>query len=283
MNARIAYFGGEPLGAPTLQALIKAGYRPDLVVCNLDRPAGRGQQLTPPAVKVLAGTHEIPVWQPETLEPNAAELAGAWDLFIVVAYNKILPQWLIELPKHQTINVHPSLLPTLRGASPIRSAILRNEPSSVGVTIMQMDSQMDHGPILAQAAHPIDPSDWPPTGPDLDQQLIEHGAQLLIETVPRYLAGEIIPCEQDHDAATYCGRLSKDMAELTIDPHHLPKGEAAHEAYRTIQAFAGVGDAWFTHDGTRYKIKTAHLEGEQLVIDTVVPAGKPATTFTSLF
>lgn len=283
MDTRTAFFGGEPLGAPTLQALIDADHQPALVVCNPDRPAGRGRQLTPPPIKVLAEANSIPVWQPETLEPDAAALAGQWDLFIVVAYNKILPQWLIELPKHKTINVHPSLLPHLRGASPIRSAILRDEPASVGVSIMQMDSQMDHGPILAQEPHPIDAAHWPPAGPALDQQLIEHGAQLLSTTLPQYLNGEIAPRAQDHDDATYCARLSKDMAELTIDPYKLPQGEAAHTAYRTIQAFAGIGDAWFTHHGTRYKIKTAHLEGEQLVIDTVVPSGKPATPFTSLF
>src|SRR6056297_3534059 len=173
MFLRSAFFGGEPLGAPTLQTLIDAGYVPELVVCNPDRPAGRGRVLTPPPVKVLAETHNISVWQPTTITPEAPELQGDWDVFVVVAYNKILPQWLIELPKHKTINVHPSLLPKLRGASPIRSAILRDEPEAVGVSIMQMDSEMDHGPILAQEPHPIDPADWPPAGPVLDQQLIE--------------------------------------------------------------------------------------------------------------
>jgi methionyl-tRNA formyltransferase len=279
----MAFFGGEPLGAPTLQVLIEAGYRPDLVVCNPDRPAGRGRTLTPPPVKVLAEAQDITIWQPDVITPDAPPLQGDWDVCIVVAYNKILPQWLIELPKHKTINVHPSLLPKLRGASPIRSAILRDEPKAVGVSIMQMDTKMDHGPILAQEPHAIAAADWPLAGPVLDQQLIERGARLLVEILPRYLRGEISAIEQDHDAATYCGRLTKEMAEINLDPHNLPTGDAARAAYRTIQAFAGIGNAWFTCKGTRYKIKTAHLVGERLVIDTVVPAGKPEQRFTDVF
>lgn len=280
---KFVFFGGEPLGAPILEALITAGHVPTLVVCNPDRPTGRKQILTAPPVKKVAEQHGITTWQPTTLTPNAPELAGSWDVFIVVAYNKILPDWLIDLPTHKTINVHPSLLPKLRGASPIRSAILRNEPESIGVSIMVLDSQMDHGPLLAQQPLSTDQATWPLPGPELDQQLIKLGAKLLIETVPKYLSGAITPIEQDHAAATYCGRLSKDMAELTIDPYHLPTGEAALAAYRTIQAFSGIGDAWFAHEGTRYKIKTAHLKGEQLVIDTVVPAGASERAYNQVF
>ncbi len=283
IEPRIAFFGGEPLGAPTLEALTNAGYQPALVVCNPDRPFGRGQQLAVPPVKALAQQHNLPVWQPTTLKPNAPELAGEWDLFIVVAYNKILPTWLIELPKHKTINVHPSLLPKLRGASPIRSALLQDEPEHVGVSIMCVDEEMDHGPLLAQERLAIDPDAWPLTGPELDQRLIEHGAALLVETLPRYLAGEISPKPQEHAEASYCGKLTKDMAELTIEPHQLPAGEAAWRAYLTIQAFAGAGEAWFMHQDKRYKITNAHLEGERLVIDTVVPAGKAEADFSQVF
>lgn len=283
MSPRIAFFGGEPLGAPTLEALVEAEYAPALVVCNPDRPAGRGRVVTPPPVKRLAETHTIPVWQPTTITPEAPHLQGDWDLFIVVAYNKILPEWLIELPQYKTINVHPSRLPKLRGASPIRSAILRNEPDAVGVSIMQMDTNMDHGPIIAQEPHRVPSAEWPPAGPALDAALIEHGADLLVRTLPDYLAGNAPRTEQDHAAATYCGKLDKSMAELTIDPYALPTGAAALQAFRVIQAFAGIGDAWFMHDGTRYKIKNAHLEGERLVIDTVVPAGKAEVQFKLVF
>ncbi len=283
MSLRIAYFGGEPLGAPILTALIKAKHRPELVVCNPDRPAGRGRKLTPPPTKMLASEHAIPVWQPTTLIPSPEELQGDWDLFVVVAYNKILPAWLINIPKYKTINVHPSLLPKLRGASPVRSAILKNQKDAVGVTIMQMDAEMDHGPILAQAPVLIPMKDWPPTGPELDRILIEKGSELLIQTIPDYIKGYIEPITQDHTAATYCGRLSKNMAELKLDPYKLPTGEAAHETYRTIQAFIGIGYAWFMHNGVRYKITNAHLEGERLVVDTIVPANKKELAFGQVF
>lgn len=288
MSPKIVYFGGEPLGAPTLQALITAGYTPSLVVCNPNRPAGRKHILTPPPVKVMAEKHRLPVWQPEHFKDQdqivqSIGLLTEADLFIVVAYNKILPQWLIALPPHKTINVHPSLLPKLRGASPIRSAILRNEPAAVGVSIMQMDAAMDHGPIITQEAHPIDASHWPISGTTLDAQLIAHGAELLIRTLPDYLQGTVVPTPQDHAAATYCGKLDKSMAELSIDPYQLPTGATATAAYCTIQAFMGIGNAWFTHQDIRYKITSAHLESERLIIDTVIPAGKTETLFSAVF
>lgn len=283
-EARVAFFGGEPLGVPALQALINAGYTPSLVVCNPDRPAGRGKQTAAPPVKVLAEAHNIPVWQPETI-PSAVptELDGVWDVFVVAAYNQILPPWLLDLPTHHTINLHPSLLPKLRGASPIRSAILHDCPEHVGVSIMQLETAMDSGPLLAQERLDIAPADWPPRGPDLDARLAEHGAELLVQTLPRWLRGDITTQPQRHEDATYCGRLHKQMAELALDPHNLPTGPVARDMYLTIQAFAGIGDAWFVHSGVRYKITAAHLEGEQLIIDTIVPAGKSETSWNQCF
>jgi methionyl-tRNA formyltransferase len=126
---RIAFFGGEPLGLPALEALVRTGLTPSLVVCNPNRPSGRGQQLQPPRIKLWAQTQGIEVFQPTTYK-NKEDLSVLtntdWDLFVVVAYNFILPQWFLELPKHGVVNVHPSLLPKLRGASPIRTAILED-------------------------------------------------------------------------------------------------------------------------------------------------------------
>ena len=280
------FFGGEPLGMPTLEELKTEGLLPRLIVCNPDRPAGRGQQLQVPPVKQWAEAHGIPVWQPTDLK-NKDIVVQAIGLvptvFVVVAYNKILPEWLVQLPKHGTVNVHPSLLPKLRGASPIRSAILRNEPEHIGVTIMQMDAKMDHGPILKQQAMPIANEHWPVSGPELDEALARQGAALLADTLPRYVAGEIAPTEQAHDAATYCGRLDKSMAELVIDPLNLPTNEAAEQALLVIEAFKGIGNAWFIYEDTRYKVISAHITNQQLVIDTIIPAGKKETFFTHVF
>ena len=129
---KIVFFGGEPLGLPALEALVRAGLTPQLVVCNPDRPSGRGLELTPPRIKTWATEHGIAVFQPTSYKNEEARLKlveTEWDLFIVVAYNFILPKWLLDLPKYGTINMHPSLLPKLRGMSPIRTAILRTYPT----------------------------------------------------------------------------------------------------------------------------------------------------------
>lgn len=284
LSLRFAYFGGEPLGVPVLEKLHAAGYVPSLVVCNPDRPAGRKLQLTPPPVKVWAEAQDIPVFQPETLKNKDALTPltnGVFDLFIVVAYNKIIPTWLIELPTHKTINVHPSLLPQYRGASPIRTAILENNPAAIGVSIMLMDSEMDHGPILAQSAYSISREDWPADGRALDAKLAELGGSLLVETLPQWLAGAITPTEQDHARATYCSKIAREDSELIIDPHHLPAGETAAQVLRKIRAYAGWPGTFFVHESARIKIVDASLGTDgALQIHEVTPAGKNTQPFS---
>lgn len=283
---QFVYFGGEPLGVPVLEALKAAHLLPVLVVTNPDRPVGRKQVLTPPPVKVWAEQHDIPVWQPESYKDRQATRRltdTTYDLFVVVAYDHILPAWLIERPEHKTLNLHPSLLPQLRGASPIRSAILHDERVT-GVSVMLMDAQMDHGPILAQEVVEVAEADWPMAGPELDALLAERGGKLLARTIPAWLAGDIVPQEQDHDAATYCGKLTKDMAELALDPYDLPTGSAAYNAFLQIQAFAGGPTAFFKHNGKRFKVTAAHLAADgRLVIDKIIPEGKNETDFAAYF
>lgn len=282
---KFVFFGGEPLGVPVLNALEAAGLLPTLVVCNPDRPVGRKQILTPPPVKVWAQERDITVFQPTSYKVKEAldVLTNEhYDLFVVVAYNFILPEWLIALPAHQTINLHPSLLPAFRGASPIRSAILA-DARTTGVTVMLLDKEMDHGPILAQETVEIPETEWPVPGPTLDTTLAMLGGQLLAKTIPAWVAGEIEPTEQDHDAATYCGRITKDMAELALDPYELPTGPDARAAYLKIQAYAGWPVAFFMHEGKRYKVTQAHLEDDRLIIDTIIPEGKNETLFSQLF
>ena len=149
-NLKLVYFGGEPIGVPVLEELEAAGFLPSLIVCNPDRPVGRKQVLTPPPVKIWAEERNIEVFQPENLKPetvghrmsHSESHSEEWDLFVVVAYSQIMPQWLIELPKHKTINMHPSLLPKLRGASPIRSTILEDRRGECGATVIQRDEKM---------------------------------------------------------------------------------------------------------------------------------------------
>jgi methionyl-tRNA formyltransferase len=279
---RIAFFGGEPLGLPALEALVRAELTPELVVCNPDRPSGRGQQLQAPPIKLWAQTQGLEVFQPASYKDKEALsilTSSDWDLFVVVAYNFILPKWFLELPKHGVVNVHPSLLPKLRGASPIRTAILENRRDEVGVSILLMDEQMDHGPLLAQA--PMTLNEWPLTGPVLDDMLALAGGEMLATTIKKLLSGTATPSEQDHTMATYTKKFEKADAELTIDPHNLPTADEALTTLCKIYAFAGMSDCFFLDNGTRIKIKAATLEGDRLIILRVIPEGKKEMDFTA--
>lgn len=277
-NLKIAFFGGEPLGLPALQALVRAGLSPEVVICNPDRPSGRGLELKAPPIKIWAEQNGISVFQPtsykEKDKANLAQLTNTeWDLFVVVAYNFILPKWFLELPKHGTVNVHPSLLPKLRGASPIRTAILENLRPEVGVSIMLMDEQMDHGPLLAQT--PLTLNEWPISGPLLDDMLGQIGGEMLARTIPKWLVGDITPKEQDHDSATYTKKFEKADAELQLDPTNLPSGEEAFKLLSKIHAFAGLADCYFFDNGVRVKIKAAEIAKDgRLQLLRVTPEGK---------
>ena len=280
-SPRIAFFGGEPLGLPALEALVRAGLTPELVVCNPDRPSGRGQQLQSPAIKLWAQGQGIEVFQPTTYK-NKDELSllteTDWDLFVVVAYNFILPKWFLELPKHGVVNVHPSLLPKLRGASPIRTAILENRREEVGVSIMLMDEKMDHGPLLMQA--PVALNEWPMNGPILDDVLALAGGEMLAHTISKLLSSTITPIEQDHHSATYTKKFEKADAELSIDPHNLPMSDEAFTTLCKINAFAGMADCFFIDNGSRVKIKAAAIIDDRLTIVRVVPEGKKEMDFS---
>lgn len=279
---KIAFFGGEPLGLPALKALHNAGLTPELVVCNPDRPRGRGLELTSPPIKVWAQEYNITVFQPDSYKDKTSltEITDTeWDLFVVVAYNFILPRWFLELPKHGTTNVHPSLLPKLRGMSPIRTAILEDRPDEVGVSIMLMDEQMDHGPLLAQL--PYTPHTWPIEGVTLDTTLAKLGGQLLAETIPRWITNQITPSRQDHEQATYTKRFLKTDSELHINPHNLPTGIEAMEMLCKIYAFDGIGDTFFIYNGKRVKVKGATVVDDTLTLTRVIPEGKKEIDFAT--
>jgi methionyl-tRNA formyltransferase len=221
------------------------------------------------------------VWQPENFKDQAAvvDKLAAFDLFVVVAYNHILPTWLIELPTYRTLNVHPSLLPKYRGPSPIRSAILADD-KAFGVSVMLLDEKMDHGPLIAQTKVAITEADWPIDGQELDTLLVEAGGTLLTETIPQWIAGTITPQEQEHVSATYTKKFSKVDGELAIDPLALPSGEAAYERLLQVRALAGVPGTYFMYQGKRAKVTAATIENDTFVIERVIPEGKSEQTFT---
>jgi len=283
---KIAFFGGEPLSVPVLEELKTNGIIPDLVICNPDRPSGRKMTLAPPPIKIWSQENNIEVFQPETYKDETVKqklTEGEFDLFIVVAYGKILPKWLVDLPKYKTINVHPSLLPQLRGPSPIRSAIL-NDIRETGVTIMQMDHEMDHGPIITQMKMEIAPENWPIDGNELDLGMARMGGALLASIIPDWLEGKITPTPQNHDEATYCEKISKDMSELKIDPFNLPKDKEAYSTLLKIKAFAGWPETFFMHEGKRIKIKQASINDAGILdISRIIPEGKKETDFATYF
>lgn len=269
-----AFFGTPDIAVIVLEELKKQDLIPALIVTAPDQKQGRGMQLTPPPVKVWAEKEGIDVIQPENFTDDPALdvlLNSSWDAFVVVAYGKILPDSVINLPDHGTLNVHPSLLPKLRGASPIRSAILE-DMRETGVTIMHMDEKMDHGPIVAQARIEIEEEDWPLPGRVLDELLAHAGGELLAETLPAWIAGDIVAESQDHAQATLTTKITKDMGEINL-------ADDPYQNLLKIRAFDGSpGTYFFTEKNgakTRVKIVDAEIANDDtLIITRVIPEGK---------
>jgi methionyl-tRNA formyltransferase len=210
---KLIFMGTPDFAVPVLEALI-GQYEIVGVVTQPDRRAKRGRKVEASPVKVVALAHNLPVLQPPSLrQPDAvAELrALAPDVIVVAAYGQILPAEVLAIPPRGCLNVHASLLPRCRGAAPVSAAILAGDEET-GVTIMLMDEGMDTGPILSQATCPISPQD---TRESLRARLAQLGADLMMDTLPRWLAAEdmaneIEPQPQDHDQATYCGIIAKE-------------------------------------------------------------------------
>lgn len=237
MNTKIVFMGSPEFAVPTLQALV-GKFNVVGVVTQPDRPAGRGRKLTPPPIKSLAEEYGLPVIQPPRLrQPDAIEQLHNWkpDVIVVAAFGQILRPQVLDLPPQGCINVHASLLPRWRGAAPIRAAILHGD-SQTGVTIMRMDAGIDTGPILSQRAIPIEAGDNAET---LGEKLARIGADLLIETLPGFLVGQISPTPQEDGLATYAPMLEKADGELDFK-------RSAVELERQVRAFYPWPGA-FTH------------------------------------
>lgn len=208
MKLRIVFFGSPDFATPSLAAMA-AQHDVALVVTQPDRPAGRGMKELAPAVKTLAIRLGLPVIQPSTMKDDAFvdQLASlSAELFVVVAYGRILPVRILALPRLGPFNVHASLLPKYRGAAPIQWSIIRGD-SLTGVAIMRMEAGLDTGPVLAMQAHPIADDD---TSGSLFPKLAAVGADLLTATIPRIADGSAVETPQDHGAATLAPMLKKE-------------------------------------------------------------------------
>lgn len=263
---RIIFMGTPQFAVPSLQTLIA---HPEIgevvaVVTQPDAPAGRGNVLTQSPVKQLALQHGLPVLQPASLKP-ADEVAKLRDLrpdvIIVAAFGQILRRDVLDLPPHQCINVHASLLPRWRGASPISAAIGAGDPNT-GVTIMLMALGLDSGPMLSQRALPIEPHHTTGT---LTPALAQLGADLLVETLPRWLNGEITPQPQDEALVTHCRTLKKEAGRLDWS-------RSAADLERHIRAMSPWPAATTTWQGKNLKILRA---APALQLDRMLrPAGQ---------
>ena len=252
---------------PSLQALKKAGHDVALVVTQPDRPAGRGMKVTPPPVKVAAEELGLAIYQPEkTRDLQAVERirSVAPDFLVVVAYGQIIPKSVLDLPRLGAINVHASLLPRWRGAAPVARAILAGD-GKTGVTIMKMDEQLDHGPILAVRATPIGEDE---DAGGLATRLADMGAELLVETVAHF--DELRVVGQDHKEATIAPKLSRDEGELDWDM-------GATEIDRRVRGLQPWPGATLPTARGRIKVIKGHVEGDRYVPDVVqLPGKRPA-------
>ncbi|MHB0972607.1 MAG: methionyl-tRNA formyltransferase [Thermoanaerobaculia bacterium] len=288
---KTVFFGTPQFAVASLEALLRSTHDVALVVAQPDRPAGRGMKLHKPPVIEVAEREGIPTLQPPKLRDEAfltalRELAP--DAGVVVAYGKILPDSLLSIPKHGFINVHGSLLPKYRGAAPIQRAIEAGEKES-GVTIMLLDREMDHGPVLAMQSLAIGDDEHTPA---LAARLAVSGGALLVDVLDALERGEAKPVEQDHAAATYAAKIEKEegavdwnaFARTTYDKFrafdpwpgiYAPLGDEVVKL-TDVAVVAGGGNAGtitqITHDG----VAVATSEGALLIRQMQRPGKRPA-------
>ncbi|MBL7141808.1 methionyl-tRNA formyltransferase [Patescibacteria group bacterium] len=241
---KIIFFGTPEFAAIILKKLVKTEFKPIAVVTAPDKPVGRHtyqqvkkQILAPSPAKEIGLKHKIPVLQPKSLKNNLEIIQQLSlfnpDLFIIAAYGLILPQEVLDIPKFGSFNVHPSLLPKYRGASPIQATILNNDKQT-GVTIMLMDEKIDHGPILAQRGLEIPITKI--TCTELSIELAIIGADLLIDILPKFLAGKIKPIPQNHKKASFTRQIKKEHGKI----NWAKSAQQIEQMLRAYQPWPGI-------------------------------------------
>ena len=254
----LSFFGSHVFAVSILDALIAApNIEVAYIITQPDKPAGRKKELQSPPVKVFAQTYpHIPLFQPETLK-NYTLPDTPIDLCVVAQYGNIIPERIITAPKHNTLNVHTSLLPQYRGASPIQSALIDGQ-TTTGTTIMCMDKGLDTGPTLAQKAITIDPDD---TYITLSEKLATLSAELLITTIPEYVTGTILPQKQNDEKATHCKQIKKEEGQIDWRK----TAQEIYNRYRGLYFWPGI---WTTWNGKRLKLLSIEPATEQVATGT---------------
>ncbi len=276
---RIVYMGTPHFAVPALEALLAntapgkllpQGYEIVTVITRPDKPVGRGREIIYSPVKQTALAHNIPVWQSGSLKKaeNSASLASYHaDLYIVAAFGQILPQSVLDQPGYGTLNIHASLLPKYRGADPIAEAILQGETES-GVTIMLLDAGIDTGPTLLRRSLPLTADE---TTASLTPKLAELGAQALLDVLPQWIAGSIVPQPQDELHATHTHMLRKEDGLLDWD-------KPAAVLARQVRAYIPWPGSYTHWRGKLLKVLEAHPLAVE--IDTLEPPVQPGLVST---
>ncbi len=279
-DLNFAFWGTPDVAYETLEILKSAGYIPSLVVTTIDKPQGRKMILTPPPAKVWAQNNNVHFIQPdnstsllEILSSRGIRSEGEgrsdeksqeekYDLFIVAAYGKIIPEAVLNMPRLGSINVHYSLLPKYRGASPVESAIL-NGDKITGVSIQKMVYKMDAGDVISSATTEIGQDE---TAPELRARLIKLGGDLLVKTLPEFIENKITPIPQGEVHATSCHKIAKEDGEIDLNDDGV-------ENYNKFRAYAAWPRTFFFKDGKRIIITKARLENGKFLIEKVIPEG----------
>lgn len=271
---RFTFFGSSRFSVIVLNELDKLGLVPACIITTPDKPQGRKLVMTQNVVKVWAMKKGIKVYDPTKIDGDFTEnlIKENCEVSIVASYGKILPKSIIEIPAHKTLNIHPSLLPKYRGATPLQSAILE-DTKNTGVTIMRIDENMDSGPIVAQKKVSID--EWP-TYEEFEMTMARTGANLLAEILSDWVNGKIAEQKQDDSLATYTKKTTKEdgLIDLNADPYL---------NFRKIQAYHEwpVGYFFVEHSGKniRVKITSASFQDGKIIIEKVIPEGGKEMTY----
>ena len=260
---KIVYMGTPDFAVAPLEAILKAGHEVTAVVTQPDRQKGRGREMQYSPVKECALSYGIPVLQPLKIkEKDAVEELRKYpaDIFVVAAFGQLLSEEILNMPRFGCINIHASLLPAYRGAAPIQWCVINGEEKT-GVTIMQMAKGMDTGDILLQKEVVLDEKE---TGGSLFDRLMETGAELIVEALPKIEAGELIPVVQKEELATYAGKITKDMGNIDFT-------KAAVTIERLIRGLNPWPSAFTHYKGKILKIWEADVVSECVNAENPVP------------
>lgn len=252
-NLKILFMGTPVFAETVLTALINGGYNIAGVFTQSDKKFGRKQELQKSPVKILAEKNNLPVFAPEKLNTEAIEKIKELNpnIIIVAAYGKIIPQSILEIPQFKALNVHPSILPKYRGASPIQNALLFGEKET-GTTIMLMNAGMDTGDILRQEKIAISAED---DYAALSKKLAEKSNELLLETIPLWISEKIVPQPQDSTRASYCKILKREDGKIDWDND----AQNIHNKYRAFSPWPGIFSFW-KRDDSIYRLKLNHIK-----------------------